>query len=105
MYYSLNYLYIRLYSTEVTPMSYTVAVENAEPQSLFVTSPANNEVKGPLTQAGSAPCLCKPKLAGSVLLDGQTQDGEKPKVADAIKDAFVKENPGTKKRFVHLSLM
>jgi hypothetical protein len=43
----LNYLCIRLYSTEVTPMAYTVAVEDAEPQSLFVTSPANNEVKGP----------------------------------------------------------
>jgi hypothetical protein len=86
-------------------MAYTVAVEDAEPQSLFVTSPANNEVKGPLTQAGSAPCLCKPKLAGSVLLDGQTKDAEKPKVADAIKDAFVKENPGIiKQRFVHFPL-
>ena len=71
-----------------------MAVEDEEPQPLFVNIPSNNDVKAPLKQAGSEPCLCKPKLAGSLQLDGQTQDADKPKIVDAIKDAFVKENPG-----------
>lgn len=79
---------------EVTPLDYTVAVQEEEPKPLFVNIPSGNQMKNPLKQAGSEPCLCKPKLAGSLMLDGQTKDGEKPQVADAIKDAFVKENPG-----------
>ncbi|XP_063430252.1 uncharacterized protein LOC134712531 isoform X2 [Mytilus trossulus] len=82
---------------EVTPMEYTVAVEDEEPQPLFVNIPSNNDIKAPLKQAGSEPCLCKPKLAGSLQLDGQTQDADKPKIVDAIKDAFVKENPDVTK--------
>ncbi|XP_052059829.1 uncharacterized protein LOC127700412 isoform X2 [Mytilus californianus] len=78
-------------------MEYTVAVEDEEPQSLFLNIPSNNRIKTPLKQAGSEPCLCKPKLAGSLQLDGQTQNADKPKIAEAIKDAFVKENPDVTK--------
>ncbi|XP_062576750.1 uncharacterized protein LOC134238644 [Saccostrea cucullata] len=85
---------------EITPVQYTVALEGHEPDSSFVDTPSSHDLTRPLTQAGAAPCGCSPKLAGTLQLKGKTDQSEKQKISDAIKDAFAKENQGVMKNHI-----
>ncbi|XP_061181618.1 uncharacterized protein LOC133190156 [Saccostrea echinata] len=85
---------------EITPVQYTVALEGHEPDSSFVDTPSSHDLTQPLTQAGAAPCGCSPKLAGTLQLKGKTDQSEKQKISDAIKDAFAKENQDVMKNHI-----
>jgi hypothetical protein len=80
-----------------------VALEGHDPDPTFVDAPSGNDLTQPLGQAGAAPCGCSPKLAGTLKLKGTTDPKEKPKITNAIADAFSKQNQGN--LFMHFYCM
>ncbi|XP_071118342.1 uncharacterized protein [Haliotis cracherodii] len=78
----------------VSPADYTVSIDGQAPDPLFVQPPSQEDIDRSLQASGIDNCKCKPGKVGHVKLKGPTKDAEKNDVAEAVKDAIAKSNPG-----------
>ena len=71
-----------------------VAIDDQEPNPLYITEPSDEEIKQRLRNVGIKDCECEPSKVGTVQLKGKTDEQEREKIRAAIAEAVAAVNPG-----------
>ena len=80
----------------MTALDYTVTVEGADPNPMFVATPDESDLIRSLSQhAEVCGATCNPSLCQSFMLMGRIQSQDVDDIKRALVDAYVAANPGS----------
>ncbi|WAR23489.1 hypothetical protein MAR_037158, partial [Mya arenaria] len=89
----------------LTPLQYTFAVDNREPNPALVEEPSADVFDRNLASANTATCGCTPRAQGHVTLLGKTSTTGKAAIEDAIATAVATENPSIAKSDITVGIV
>ena len=80
----------------LTAVDYTVTIEGADPNPLFIATPDENELARSLSpQAELCVAACNPSLCQSFMLMGGILSEDVDDIRSALIEAYVVANPGS----------